>query len=66
MKEFLKENSEYSTMRLVVILIVVVTLIIALIQVWKTKEHTFDYVAVGSLIALALGSKVVQKYKEIK
>jgi len=62
--EFLKENGKASLMRLATLLIVLVALGIAIIQVVLNENHSFDYVAIGSLITLALTGKVVQKFRE--
>lgn len=65
-KEFLKEDSKYSMMRLVTLLIVLVALIIALVQVAISKEHSFDYVSISAMLTLAITGKIYQKHIEAK
>jgi len=48
-------------MRVLVLAVVVVALFVVLFQVVKRPEHSFDYVGVSTLLAVAFGSKIIQK-----
>jgi len=61
MKEFLSEKGKRSMMRVLVLAVVVVALFVVLFQVVKRPEHSFDYVGVSTLLAVAFGSKIIQK-----